>query len=59
MTVYWKIFSINEITKLTFTHSGLTPEFKCYNICTPTWDMFIPESLKMFVESGKGNPQLS
>ena len=56
--VFWKISMENGTTKIEFLHEGLTPEFKCYNICAPTWDMFITESLKMFVETGFGTPHL-
>ena len=54
--IYWKISSSEGMTKVSFLHDGLTPEFKCYNICAPTWDMFITQSLKNFVETGKGEP---
>lgn len=58
-TIYWNISSSEGMTKISFLHDGLIPEFKCYDICAPTWDMFITQSLKMFVETGKGNPHYS
>lgn len=48
----------NEKTIIEFLHEGLTPESKCYNICAPTWDLFITESLKSFIETGVGKPYI-
>ena len=60
-TAFWKFkiidFKENEI--LTWKCIEGEPEFKCYNICAPTWDMFITDILKNFLETGKGNPHLS
>lgn len=55
-TLHWLISSEGEKTKLSFTHVGLTPSFECYDVCAPTWDMFLCKSLKSFVEMGKGMP---
>ena len=54
--VDWNIFLSNGLTKLNVVHEGLTPDFECYNICAPTWDIFITSSLKTFVETGIGSP---
>ena len=54
--IYWNISSSEGNTKLLFAHDGLTPDFECYDICAPAWDMFITESLKNFLETGTGNP---
>ncbi|HSH65204.1 MAG TPA: SRPBCC domain-containing protein [Bacteroidia bacterium] len=32
-------------TRLTFTHSGLTPEIECYNSCAPVWTQYLEEKL--------------
>lgn len=50
--------SENEIL-LYFTHNGLTSELNCYEICTPAWESFVTQSLKSFVETGRGMPHLS
>jgi len=50
--------SLNE-TLLNFTHNGLVQELNCYEICTPAWEMFVTQSLKSFIETGKGMPHLS
>lgn len=55
-TCFWEIKPNESETELSFTHDGLTPEFKCYDICAPTWDMFITQSIKSFLEIGKGTP---
>lgn len=57
--IFWELVSQGDKTIVKFVHEGLTPEFKCYNICAPTWDMFITESLKLFIETGVGTPHLS
>jgi Activator of Hsp90 ATPase homolog 1-like protein len=58
-TINWNISLVEGKTELSFTHDGLTPEFKCYDICAPTWDMFITSSLKSFIETGIGKPHQS
>mgnify|MGYP000350774575 FL=1 len=50
--------SHNE-TILNFAHNGLVPELNCYEICCPAWERFVTQSLKSFVETGKGMPHLS
>ncbi|MHA7058899.1 SRPBCC family protein [Aquimarina sp. M1] len=50
--------SQNE-TILNFIHNGLVPKLNCYEICWPAWERFVTQSLKSFVESGKGMPHLS
>lgn len=56
--LHWNISTDGNETHLSFTHEGLTPSFECYDVCAPTWDMFISTSLKSFVETGKGMPHL-
>jgi len=46
-------------TILYFAHNGLVPELNCYEICFPAWERFVTQSLKSFVETGKGMPHLS
>ncbi len=47
----------DETTTLVFTHYGLTPQVVCYDQCNEGWDHFL-ESLKRFVEQGKGMPYM-
>ncbi|MBT8195170.1 MAG: SRPBCC domain-containing protein [Bacteroidia bacterium] len=55
-TLYWTIEEEGDKTKVKLLHDGLVPQFECYDICSTTWDMFITESLKNYLETGKGNP---
>lgn len=43
-------------TKVKFTHEGLVPEYECYNVCNDAWTGYIGNSLKDFIDTGKGNP---
>ena len=43
-------------TEVTFTHEGLVPEYECYSVCDDAWSGYIKNSLKNFIETGKGNP---
>lgn len=43
-------------TKVTFTHEGLIPDYECYQVCNDAWNGYIHNSLKNFIETGKGNP---
>ncbi len=54
--LHWNISESDGKTHLSFIHEGLTPAFECYDVCAPTWDLFISTSLKSFVETGKGMP---
>lgn len=58
--VEWKLEGKNQNeTFLNFTHNGLVPKLNCYEICFPAWERFVTQSLKSFVETGKGMPHLS
>lgn len=54
-TIEWKIIPHEDKTELLLTHIGLLPDIECYDICTNGWKQFT-DSLKLFVETGKGNP---
>jgi len=41
-------------TAVRFTHIGLTPRIACYGNCSAGWEFYILESLKTFIETGKG-----
>ncbi len=43
-------------TKVTFTHEGLVPTYECYQVCNEAWSGYINNSLKSFIETGKGDP---
>ncbi len=44
--------------QLSFVHKGLTPDLNCYEICDAGWTHFIINSLKQYLETGTGNPNL-
>lgn len=56
------IFTLTESadggTDLVFEHKGLTPDLKCYKMCSSGWDTFIAGSLKDYVDLGKGQPHV-
>lgn len=53
--IIWEITENDTDTTLLLTHLGLTPEIECYSICESGWNSFT-NSLKAFLETGKGNP---
>lgn len=53
-TIVWEIKEQGNSTELHLTHISLNPEIECYDICTSGWLQFT-DSLKLFVETGKGN----
>jgi hypothetical protein len=52
------IFDVTEsdgLTKLTFTHEGLTPAVECFKDCKPGWTHWIKTSLFSYFTTGKGD----
>jgi len=45
-----------ETTEVIFTHEGLVPEYECYQVCNDAWSGYINNSLKNYIETGKGSP---
>ena len=56
------VFKFHELgdykIELFFEHQGLTPALNCYQICNAGWTHFIGTSLKQYLETGKGAPNL-
>ncbi|MBC3845412.1 SRPBCC domain-containing protein [Winogradskyella echinorum] len=48
--LHWQIKEEDSKTTISFHQTGLTPQIDCYDVCSRTWDMFITEKLKAFVE---------
>ncbi|PRX57406.1 SRPBCC domain-containing protein [Flagellimonas meridianipacifica] len=48
----------NDEVELFFKHKGLTPELNCYQMCDAGWTHFFANSLKQYLETGKGAPNL-
>ena len=51
--LHWKIIESDTKTTINLLQIGLTPEIKCYETCSTTWDMFIEERLKQHLETSK------
>jgi hypothetical protein len=43
-------------TEVRFTHEGLVPDYECYKVCNDAWSGYINNSLKTFIDTGKGSP---
>lgn len=54
--VIFEIAKKGDKTELTITHSGLVPQFQCYEGCSGGWNFYLNESLKPFIETGIGEP---
>lgn len=50
------IVSNGNDTVVNFIHDGLVPEYECYQVCNDAWSGYITNSLKSYIEAGKGNP---
>ncbi|WP_282089153.1 SRPBCC family protein [Aquimarina algiphila] len=48
----------DEMIEVSFTYKGLTPNLNCYEICDAGWTHFIASSLKQYLETGIGAPNL-
>lgn len=47
----WQIENTgDDMVQISVEHNGLVPEFICFNFCSSTWDHFINESLKNYLE---------
>ncbi len=49
--LHWQIAQDGDQTIIDFHQVGLTPELKCYDVCSSTWDMFITEKLKGYLNT--------
>jgi hypothetical protein len=45
----------NGVTRLNFTHEGLTPDVECYKDCNPGWTHWIKTSLFSYFTTGNGD----
>ncbi len=55
----WQFTPEGVGTTITLTHEGLTPQLHCYETCNTAWDFFVLDSLKAYLETGKGDPHLN
>ncbi|MCE7053879.1 SRPBCC domain-containing protein [Algoriphagus sp. AGSA1] len=55
------IFDISRVgnqTKVQFAHEGLTPDIACYTDCSSAWNGYLTGSLRDFITTGKGKPEV-
>lgn len=57
--VHWKLQEQTNQIQLIMEHEGLSKQLNCYGVCEPAWDHFILDSLKSYLETGKGKPHLA
>lgn len=57
--VVFDIGSQGDKTSLTFTHIGLVPSYECYETCHQGWTHYIQNSLKKYIDTGKGEPNMT
>ncbi|GGM96372.1 activator of HSP90 ATPase [Dyadobacter beijingensis] len=55
-TIVFEIAQSDGKTEVTFTQHGLTPANECYEICEGAWTNYLTDSLRLFIETGKGRP---
>ena len=49
--LHWKIAELDTNTlNLSLIHEGLVPQFVCYDFCSTTWERFIYQHLKPYLE---------
>lgn len=53
--VIWQLTTIQDGTRLRFTHEGFAQIDEVYNQTSTNWEYFL-ESLKSYLEKGKGTP---
>ncbi|TGV02821.1 SRPBCC family protein [Flavivirga rizhaonensis] len=51
--LHWEIEDLNGKSLINFNQVGLTPNIDCYEVCSTTWDRFITNSLKNYLEVKK------
>ncbi|HXZ04009.1 MAG TPA: SRPBCC domain-containing protein [Ktedonobacteraceae bacterium] len=54
--IVFEISPLKNGSKVTLTHSGLTPEAECYDKCKMGWDYLMQKSLSKFLTEGIGLP---
>ena len=52
----WQIYQKEDKTRIMLVHEGLVPSLNCYEICEQGWDYFFMNSLKAYLDTGKGTP---
>ena len=56
--IVFEIARNGDQTEVRFTHVGLAPAWECYDVCSNAWGRYITGSLRNFITTGKGQPNL-
>jgi uncharacterized protein YndB with AHSA1/START domain len=56
--VRFEITPTADGAELRFTHAGLTQDVECYDVCAGAWGMYVAESLRRRIETGRGTPHV-
>jgi hypothetical protein len=54
--VVFEITSEAKKTNVSMTHRGLVPTAECYDNCEAGWNFYVGESLRKYLNDGKGLP---
>lgn len=54
--VQFDIAARGDRTEVRFTHSGLVPQFECFEACSIGWTGYIQRSLHRLLTTGSGEP---
>ena len=54
--IIFEISKKGNKTEVHFTHSGLVPQFECYDSCSDAWGGYVKGSLRSLITKGKGWP---
>ena len=57
--VTFDISEKGDQTEIQFTHRGLVPEYECFDVCSNAWGFYINGSLRSFIATGAGQPNLN
>jgi hypothetical protein len=55
-TVSFEISELDGRTQVQFTHSGLVPEFECYDGCSTAWGLLVNGRLRSLIGTGDAGP---
>lgn len=54
--IVFEIARKGDRTELRFTHVGLVPALDCYGACSDGWGLYVNDSLRKLITTGKGDP---
>jgi len=54
--IIFELTQQEDKTQIRFTHQGLVPQYECFEVCKDAWSIFILDSLRYLITTGKGQP---